>query len=49
MAIKLGIAGQRGLTYMPGILDLKDVKVTAFCELNEEVLEKARCGIRYSS
>lgn len=38
--IKLGIAGQRGLTYMPGILGLDDVKVTAFCELNEEVLER---------
>lgn len=40
MAIKLGIAGQRGLIYMPGILDLDDVKVTAFCELNEDILEK---------
>lgn len=38
MAIKLGIAGQRGLVYMPGIADLDDVKVTAFCELNENVL-----------
>ncbi len=40
MAIKLGIVGQRGLIYMPGVLDLDDVKVTAFCELNEDILEK---------
>ena len=40
MGIKIGIAGQRGLVYMPGLIDLKDVKVTAFCDLNECVLEK---------
>jgi predicted dehydrogenase len=40
MAIKLGIAGNRGLVYMPGILDMPDdVDVTAFCELNPQILE----------
>lgn len=39
MAIKLGIAGVRGLVYMPGFLDMPDdVQVTAFCELNEDLL-----------
>jgi len=41
MAIKLGIAGARGLVYMPGFLDMQDdVNVTAFCELNPDLLEK---------
>ena len=35
MAIKLGIAGVRGLVYMPGFLDMpEDVAVTAFCDLD---------------
>ncbi len=38
-SIKLGIAGQRGLTYFPGVADMPGVEVTAFCELNPIVLE----------
>jgi predicted dehydrogenase len=37
--IKLGIAGMRGLTYFPGAADMPGVEVTAFCELNPELLE----------
>jgi predicted dehydrogenase len=37
---KIGIAGLRGLTYMPGFLDMPDVEISAFCELNEELLNK---------
>lgn len=40
MTIKLGIAGVRGLVYMPGFIDMpNDVKIEAFCELNPELLE----------
>jgi len=40
MAIKLGIAGVRGLVYMPGFLDMpEDVAVTAFCDLDPQVVK----------
>jgi predicted dehydrogenase len=38
--LTIGIAGVRGLNYMPGFLDIPGVEVTAFCELNEAILEK---------
>ncbi len=38
--IKLGIAGVRGLTYFPGVADLPDVEVAAFCDLNADILER---------
>lgn len=38
--IKLGIVGKRGLVYMPGILDMDGVEVTALCELDEDLLER---------
>jgi len=38
--IKIGIAGARGLVYMPGFLDMPDVEISAFCELNPELLEQ---------
>jgi predicted dehydrogenase len=41
MPIRLGIAGVRGLVYMPGLLDMpNDVEVTAFCELNQRLLDE---------
>jgi predicted dehydrogenase len=41
--IKVGIAGARGMVYMPGFLDIPDVEIHAFCELNEDILtRKAR-------
>lgn len=36
--LRIGIVGNRGMNYMPGFLDLPDVKVTAFCEINETLL-----------
>lgn len=36
--IKLGIAGKRGLHYIQAFLDMRDVKVEAFCEVDEKVL-----------
>ncbi len=36
---KLGIAGMRGLTYFPGVYDMPGVEVTAFCELNQDLLD----------
>jgi len=38
--IRIGIAGARGLVYMPGFLDMPDVEVVAFCEINERLLEE---------
>lgn len=41
--IKIGIAGARGLVYIDGFLDMPGVEITAFCELNQKILEeKAR-------
>ncbi len=37
--IRIGIAGVRGLVYMPGFWDMDDVEVTAFCELNKSLLQ----------
>lgn len=37
--LKIGIAGARGLTYLPGLRDMPDVEITAFCELNKDILD----------
>jgi predicted dehydrogenase len=37
--IRVGIAGARGLVYMPGFLDMPGVEVTALCELNPDILQ----------
>ena len=38
--IRIGIAGSRGLVYLPGFLDMPGVEVVAFCELDNAVLER---------
>ena len=40
MSIKIGIAGQRGLVYMPGFIDMDGVEVTAFCDLDQTTLNR---------
>ena len=37
--IRIGIAGSRGLVYLPGFLDMPGVEVTALCELDNTLLE----------
>jgi len=36
--IRVGIAGARGLVYLPGFLDMPGAEVTAFCDLDEKFL-----------
>ncbi|MDF2660749.1 MAG: oxidoreductase domain protein [Paenibacillus sp.] len=38
MTIKVGIAGVRGLSALMGFRSIPDVEVTAFCDLNEDLL-----------
>ncbi len=40
MAIKVGIAGARGLVYFDGFNDMRGVEVAALCELDEIKLQK---------
>lgn len=42
MSIKLGIAGRRGLNYMAGFIDLPDVEVVSFCDMNQDVCDAAK-------
>ncbi len=41
MAIKLGIVGVRGLSYLDGILDIPEFKLEAICDIDENVIKKA--------
>lgn len=40
MTIRVGIAGVRGLSSLLGFRTVPDVEVTAFCDINEELLTK---------
>ncbi len=42
MSIKVGIAGKRGLNYMPGFVDMEDVQVAAFCDISQDVCDLAK-------
>lgn len=43
--IKIGIAGCRGLSTLQGLHDIKDVQITAMCDLNEQHLQDAAARI----
>jgi len=48
MSINIGIAGTRGLSAVSAILDSQDAKITALCDLDEDILkhEGERLGIK---
>ena len=47
MAIKIGIAGARGLSAIPALKESQDARITALCDLNEDLLraESKKHGI----
>ncbi len=50
MAIKVGIAGKRGICFLQGLRGIEDVQVEAFCDIDEDVLtaEASKHGISHT-